>query len=148
MSPAVSLIWKALSPEWDDVEDLETCAARCQQLPECTHFNFGHAGSERGDDEPCYMKCARSRLVISLLLRLNACPKLQASLFGGPGSAVRTSERHVGYMGAPHPRPRLQRPRIGAGARWMRGWDVSRHDIAGIWVAFFQECQQYRRGQG
>ena len=89
-----------------------------------------------------------SKKALSLLLRLTACPKLQASLFGGPGSAVRTSERHVGYMGAPHPRPRLQRPRIGAGARWMRGWDVSRHDIAGIWVAFFQECQQYRRGQG
>ena len=25
---------------------------------------------------------------------------------------------------------------------------VSRHDIADIWVAFFQECQQYRCGQG
>ena len=25
---------------------------------------------------------------------------------------------------------------------------VSRHDIASIWVAFFQECQQYRCGQG
>ena len=25
---------------------------------------------------------------------------------------------------------------------------VSCHDIAGIWVAFFQECQQYRCGQG
>ena len=24
---------------------------------------------------------------------------------------------------------------------------VSRHDIAGIWVAFFQECQRYRCGQ-
>ena len=24
---------------------------------------------------------------------------------------------------------------------------VSRHDIARIWVAFFQECQQYRCGQ-
>ena len=24
---------------------------------------------------------------------------------------------------------------------------MSRHDIAGIWVAFFQECQQYRCGQ-
>ena len=24
----------------------------------------------------------------------------------------------------------------------------SRHGIAGIWAAFFQECQQYRRGQG
>ena len=23
---------------------------------------------------------------------------------------------------------------------------VRRHDIAGIWVAFFQECQQYRGG--
>ena len=27
------------------------------------------------------------------------------------------------------------------------GSRVSRHDIAGIWVAFFQECQQYRCGQ-
>ena len=26
--------------------------------------------------------------------------------------------------------------------------DVSCHDIAGIWVAFFQECQQYRCEQG
>ena len=26
--------------------------------------------------------------------------------------------------------------------------NVSRHDIAGIWVAFFHECQQYRCGQG
>ena len=26
--------------------------------------------------------------------------------------------------------------------------NVSRHDIACIWVAFFQECQQYRCGQG
>ena len=25
--------------------------------------------------------------------------------------------------------------------------DVSGHDISGIWVAFFQECQQYRCGQ-
>jgi len=24
---------------------------------------------------------------------------------------------------------------------------VSHHDIAGIWVAFFRECQQYRCGQ-
>ena len=30
----------------------------------------------------------------------------------------------------------------------MESVDVSRHDIAGIWVAFFQECQQYRCGQG
>ena len=27
------------------------------------------------------------------------------------------------------------------------GAAVSRHDIAGIWVALFQECQQYRGGQ-
>jgi len=26
--------------------------------------------------------------------------------------------------------------------------NVGRHDIAGIWVTFFQECQQYRCGQG
>ena len=25
---------------------------------------------------------------------------------------------------------------------------VSCHDIAGVWVAFFQECQRYRCGQG
>ena len=29
-----------------------------------------------------------------------------------------------------------------------RSMDVSRHDIAGIWVAFFSRCQRYRCGQG
>ena len=24
-------------------------------------------------------------------------------------------------------------------------WQVSRHDIAGIWVAFFSRCHRYRR---
>ena len=30
---------------------------------------------------------------------------------------------------------------------WEEILHVSGHDIAGIWVAFFQECQQCRRGQ-
>ena len=29
----------------------------------------------------------------------------------------------------------------------MVGYHVSRHDIAGIWVAFFSRCQRYRCGQ-
>ena len=36
---------------------------------------------------------------------------------------------------------------VGAGS-CLAQQHVSRHDIAGIWVAFFQECQRYRCGQG
>ena len=31
---------------------------------------------------------------------------------------------------------------------WVQERGVSRHDIAGIWVAFFSGCQRYRCGQG
>ena len=31
---------------------------------------------------------------------------------------------------------------------WTWNTCESRHGIAGTWVAFFQECQQYRCGQG
>jgi hypothetical protein len=47
---------ESLMVEWDDPLALERCAKRCQELPECIGFNFGHAGAERGDNEPCYMK--------------------------------------------------------------------------------------------
>ena len=45
-------------------------------------------------------------------------------------------------LGSPHAQPASWRvPRAGAGTGWH--W-VSRHDIAGIWVAFFSRCQRYR----
>jgi hypothetical protein len=49
---------ETLIVEWDDQMDLEHCAARCEQLAECSHFNFGHAGSERGQNEECNLKRA------------------------------------------------------------------------------------------
>ena len=48
---------ESVAVEWSDHGDLERCAARCMELgDECVGFNFGSPGSERGDNEPCYMK--------------------------------------------------------------------------------------------
>ena len=49
---------------------------------------------------------------------------------------------HILLRGGP-----IREVKEGETVRTLRMGDVSRHDIAGIWVAFFQERQQYRCGQ-
>jgi hypothetical protein len=41
--------------DWTNTEDLESCAARCMELEECTGYNFGHDGKHR-DNEECNIK--------------------------------------------------------------------------------------------
>ncbi len=41
----------SIEVDWNDVADLQGCAARCAEMPDCEAFNFGHPGNGR-----CWLK--------------------------------------------------------------------------------------------